>query len=170
MSAFEFKNSLARAAERLAREPDGAARPRRDRGASRLPEAVEHKIAELLLVREKPSLSEVHRELSRFCQRRGVTVPSRATLYNAVERIELPLVSTANLPMSVREALYNLGEAQAVPAAQLVFYALNYGAPEALSYAAGAPWLWLLRASRLTGWRPKSFALLRAVLSYRGIS
>ncbi|MEZ4370722.1 MAG: hypothetical protein R3B07_07845 [Polyangiaceae bacterium] len=170
MSAFELKTSLARAAERLAREPHSAARPRRDRGAARIPGAVERKIAALLLVRDKPSLSKVHRELLRFCDRRGLTAPSRATLYNAIERIELPEISTATLPTNVRDALYNLGVANTVPAAQLVFYAFNYGTPDALSFAAGAPWLWLLRASRLTGWRPKSLALLQAVLSYRGIS
>ena len=39
----------------------------------------------------------------------------------------------------------------------------------ALSFAAGLPWICLHHAARMRGFRPKSRALLRAVLSFRRI-
>lgn len=164
MSAFELKDSLTRAAERLAQP-----QRRQDRRRSRLSPAVEDRIAALLLTQDRPSFSDVHAELEMVCKGRGLDVPSRATLYNALARVRLPSVALADLPESVRTSLNNLGEPSHVSAEQVVFYAFNYGAPEALSFAAGRPWLWLLRASTLTGWRPKSLGLLKAVMAYRGI-
>ncbi len=56
-----------------------------------------------------------------------------------------------------------------VPGPQVVFYAFNYGSAGAVSFASGLPPLCLERAASLRGWRPKSRALLRAVMSYRGL-
>jgi hypothetical protein len=75
----------------------------------------------------------------------------------------------ASLPPSVRRALYNLHGTTEVPGHQLVFYAFNYGDLRAAMYAASLPWLDLYLADRLPGWRPKSHALLRAVMHHRGI-
>ncbi|MCA9630092.1 MAG: hypothetical protein KC766_20615 [Myxococcales bacterium] len=170
MSAFELKESMARAQQRLEREPQVKLKSRRDQGHSRLAPEIERRIAAHLLVRDKPSLSALHRKLTLFCRRHDLPPPSRATLYNAIQRVELPEVQTADLPEAVRASLYNLGKASRVPADRVVFYAFNHGAPRALSYAAGLPWLWLSRAAQLPGWRPKSLALLNAVMAYRGIS
>ena len=74
-----------------------------------------------------------------------------------------------------REAMYNLssddgGDApRTVGGDHIAFYAFNYGSPRALSFAAGLPWLCLVRAAGRRGWRPKSRALLRAVMKYRGL-
>lgn len=73
------------------------------------------------------------------------------------------------LPPAVRETLYNLAEDGIVPGHQLAFHCLNYGGVEALSFAAGLPWLALYQAARLRGWRPRSRGLLEAILRTRGI-
>jgi len=76
-----------------------------------------------------------------------------------------------DLPNEVREALYNL-EVEAnlrlkVPGDQLAFYCFNYGRPRAISFAAGLPKLCLERAAARPGWRPRSRALIVAVMKYR---
>jgi hypothetical protein len=76
-----------------------------------------------------------------------------------------------DLPEELRAALFNLeldGEDATVSAEVLAFYAFNHGAPRALSFASGLPLAALQRAEQRSGWRPKSRALLRAVLHYRG--
>jgi hypothetical protein len=82
------------------------------------------------------------------------------------------------LPVEVQQALYNQGdpgqpdaprERREVPGDQVVFYALNYGSLRAVSFASGLHWLSLHRAKQRRGWRPKSRALLDAIVSYRGI-
>lgn len=145
-------------------------RLRSDRGCSRLPAQVEKRLQTLLSASDpaRPSLGKVHRELARFCRAARLPVPARATVYNALARVVPPSLSRAGLPESVRTALHNVGGRE-VPGHQVVFAALNYGDTRALSYAAGLPWSCLRGAARLRGWRPKSLALLRAVMSYRGI-
>jgi hypothetical protein len=82
-----------------------------------------------------------------------------------------PTFAVATLPKEVRECLYNLEPESraglAVPADQLAFYCFNYGGPRAISYAAGLPKLSLERALHRPGFRPKSRALLAAVLKFR---
>lgn len=87
------------------------------------------------------------------------------------------------LPVPVQEALYNLecpsergvGAARAsrhnpmIPGDQVVFYAFNYGCVGAIGFASGLPSACLEKAAAQRGWRPKSRALLRAVMSYRGL-
>jgi hypothetical protein len=51
----------------------------------------------------------------------------------------------------------------------VAFAAFNYGDVHAISFASGLPWLALYQADRVRGWRPKSHALLRAVMADRGI-
>ncbi|HVS12347.1 MAG TPA: hypothetical protein VMV46_00345 [Thermoanaerobaculia bacterium] len=73
------------------------------------------------------------------------------------------------LPAPVRESLYNLSEDGTVPGHQLAFHCFNYGSLQAMSFAAGLPWLALYQAARLPGWRPRSKGLLDAILRTRGI-
>jgi hypothetical protein len=167
MSAFELKESL----ERARGLPKG--KGRRDRGTSRFPDAVERFVTELFHARERPRFVDAHRALAQFCEAEALPVPTRSSLYNAVSRVPVPDVSWGALPPAVRASLYNLepsADDDRLPGDQVVFHAFNHGAPRALSYAAGMPWLCLWRAEKRRGWRPKSRALLRAVMRYRGIA
>lgn len=115
----------------------------------------------------------MHRELLALCEARGLPTPTRSSLYNAMRRIPVPKLRWDALPAAVRDSLYNLEPGHGtdlIPGDQVVFHAFNYGAPRALSYASGMPWLCLTRAHTRRGWRPKSHALLRSVMRYRGIS
>lgn len=80
------------------------------------------------------------------------------------------MMVVAALPEEVREALLNLdlSEAQFVPADVVAYYAFNYGSSRALSYASALPLAALVRAQARSGWRPKSHALLTAVIRFRG--
>lgn len=76
-----------------------------------------------------------------------------------------------DLPAELKATLFNLdleGEDATVPADVLAFYAFNHGSSRALSFASGLPLAALRQAEQRSGWRPKSRALLRAVLRYRG--
>ncbi len=114
-------------------------------------------------------MGEVLAELQRFCRRRRLRVPSRATIYNAIPRVPPHVYSIPELPVHVRDALYNLDPRGKVPGHQLAFYAFQYGDTRAASFAAGLPWLDLYQADKLRGWREHSHGLLRAVLVYRAI-
>jgi hypothetical protein len=121
-------------------------------------------------------MTEVARTLEAFAERRGLRAPSRATIYNALERAPVPHVPFRDLPSDVREALYNLVPAEPgssppreVPGDHVVYYAFNYGTPRAIAFAAGLPWLCLWRALHRGGFRPKSRALLEAVARFRGL-
>jgi hypothetical protein len=131
---------------------------------------VEAELQKLLVVEgaERPSATRVRKKLAEYCRRRRLPVPSRATVYNALLRVAVPSYRRDALPNDVNRTLHNVGGNE-VPGDQVVFAAFNYGDTRALSYAAALPWPCLLRASRLRGWRPKSAALLRAVMMYRGI-
>jgi len=113
----------------------------------------------------------MHRELRTLCEARGLRAPTRSSLYNAVRRVRVPVLRWERLPEAVLRSLYNLegDRGDLVPGDQVVFYSFNYGSERALSYASGLPWLCLTRADARRGWRPKSHALLRSVMRYRGI-
>lgn len=181
MSELDQSGELSRAQERWGAS---ARRQRADRGKPRLHPDVEGKLASLLRTRDRPSFSALHRELAVFCKQRGHRVPARTSIYNAIERVEPPELAWDELADDVRQALYNLYDscgaeaaqrrcpserARRIPSDQVVFYAFNYGSPRAMSFASGLDWLSLDRASKRRGWRPKSFALLKAVLRYRHI-
>jgi hypothetical protein len=108
------------------------------------------------------------RDLVAACARRGLPAPARATLYACLGRVEPHRYRVAELPAAARRSLYNLGARARVPGHQLAFYCFNYGDLEAMSFAAGLPWLDLYQAARLGGWRPRSRGLLASVLGVRG--
>lgn len=172
MSAFNLEASIARAEQRL---NPSARKTRSDRGQTRLPSAVEAKLRELLLDRDKPSMVSLTRELREFCLSRGMRPVARASLYNAIERVPVSAWPRSSLPDAVLQSLYNLAEPEGpsgsadIPGDQIAFYAFNYGSTAAVSFASGLAWLCLHRAARRPGWRPKSRALLSAVMKYRGI-
>lgn len=141
---------------------------RNDRGQSRCSPRVEQELQRLLSTQERPSFSTVARELKTACKRLRERAPSRSSIYNAVDRLVPPSYQVESLPPAVQRTLYNL-DAKVIGGAQLAYHAFNYGSWEALSFAAGLPWLCLLQAAEKPGFRPKSHALLRAVMSYRGI-
>jgi hypothetical protein len=143
-------------------------RSRSDCGHSRLPALVEARLCALLRRQERPSVGRVHAQLQRFCGQRGFRVPSRGTVYNAMARVEPPRYAATDLPEQVRRVLHNVGS-ESIPGHQIVFAAFNYGDTRALSFAAGMPWTCLYHAARVPGFRPKSLALLRAVMAHRGI-
>lgn len=174
MSAFDLGKSIARAAQRV---PANERRTRRDRGESRLDARIEALLTKLLSTTERPSFSEVARQVTDFCHREGLRPPSRSSVYNTVVRVKAPGYAWSELPREVQQALYNLspeapaqpGEDYEVPGDHLAFYAFNHGAPRALSFASGLPWVCLWQALRRPGWRPKSRSLLAAVAKQRGI-
>jgi hypothetical protein len=76
-----------------------------------------------------------------------------------------------DLPIELKDALFNLetdGEDATIAADVVAFYAFNHVAPRALSFASRLPLVALERGEQRSGWRPKSRALLQAVLRYRG--
>jgi hypothetical protein len=164
MSAFDLNESMARAQSRQS-SPRAA---RTDKGTTRFSARVEAELQRLLSTTEKPSVLAVTKQLQETCKRWREPAPSRASIYNAIARVEPPVYRVEDLPHSVRDALLNVDNAE-IEGARLAFNAFNYGSPEALCFAAGLPWICLVRASQLRGHRPKSYALLQAVLAYRGI-
>lgn len=109
----------------------------------------------------------LQRRIARLCAAEGLKTPARATLYNALNRIEGHSYAISALPPRVVEALYNFAPTGLVPGHQLAFYCLNYGSLAAMSFAAGLPWLDLYQAERLRGWRPRSRGLLTAIMRAR---
>jgi hypothetical protein len=168
MGAFDIERSLREAEGRFGR----AARRRRrsDAGSSRLPAVVATRLRRLLHGRERPAMTEVQARLRRFCERRRLKPPSRATVYGFLSRCPPHRYVIAELPGYVRDALYNLGPDGPVPGHQLAFYAFQYGDMRAACFAAGLPWLDLWQANRMRGWRSRSHGLLRAVRRKRGIT
>jgi hypothetical protein len=108
----------------------------------------------------------VLRQVREYCRTRGLRAPSRGTIYNAFARASVPSFSREDLPESVLRTLHNIGGRE-IPGHQIVFAAFNYGDTRAISYASALPWSCLQAAARLRGWRPKSAALLAAVMRYR---
>ena len=144
-------------------------RTRADQGKSRLSPAIEAALRRRLRGDERPEIDTLREGLARLAARRGERAPSRATIYNAIERCPPHRYVISELPEHVRRALYNLDKQGTVPGPLLAQYALQHGGMRALSFAAGLPWLDLHQASRLRGWRPQSVCLLRAILRRRGI-
>lgn len=97
--------------------------------------------------------------------------PGRGAAGLARKGAKIPNFSAGQLPLEVRDALYNLGlrdnPNRAVPGDQIAFYCFNYGSPRAMSFAAGLPTSCLRGALGRPGFRPKSRALLEAVLKFR---
>jgi len=108
-------------------------------------------------------------QLEAFCAREGHPVPARATVYAFMSRAPAPSHRWESLPPSVRATLHNLEPGSSVPGPQLVHRAFNAGDVAAISFASSLPWLCLYQANEMRGFRPKSHALLRAVLRARGI-
>ncbi len=170
MRPFDLEKSLKEAELRLpALQAGTARRPRSDAGKSRLPESVAAALLDILRRQERPPMREVLDELAAFCRKQQERMPSRATVYRFIDECSPRQVCIAELPESVRSALYNLDPDGMVPGHQLAFYAFSYGDLRALSFAAGLPWLDLYQADRMRGWRPRSHGLLRAVMLRRGI-
>ena len=191
MAAFDLQESLRRAEARLERKAPGA-RTRRDRGQSRLAPEVSRKLDELLQGQERPPVRAIQSELRSFCRARGLRPPARSTLYQLMDRLPPRGYAIADLPAAVRQTLYNfvresstsadvverspegrqrnnLPSDTTVPGHQLAFHCLNYGGLEAMSFAAGLPWLALHQAAQMRGWRPRSRGLLEAILHARGL-
>lgn len=171
MSAFDLESSWQRAQTRLKQGSRGAGsrRQRSDRGVSRLDLRVLSRLRELLHGHDRPPMRQITKQLQSFCSREGLRMPSRATLYETMNRLECPDYEVAQLPEEARASLYNLSAEGKVPGHQLVFHCLNYGGLKAASFAAGLPWLALYQAARLPGWRPRSRGLLTAICRVRGV-
>lgn len=167
MSEIDLQESLDRAAHRLG---DGGVRRRADAGLLRVPATVLAHLRTLVLDHERPRMVDLLAALNRRCRQRGVACPSRATLYKLLHQVEGHSYDPAALPTAVRAALYNLDLDRPVPGHQLAFYCFHHGDLQALSFAAGLPWLDLYQAARTPGWRPRTRGLLDAVLEARGIA
>jgi hypothetical protein len=145
--------------------------PRRaDAGKFRLDPRLQEKLGALFVTTEPLRMSVVERELHEFCRRTGLRVPSRAALYRARRSLPLQRYRKQDLPEAVQASLYNLSAEALVPGEQIAFYAFNYGSTGAMSFASGLPVVWLERAERLPGWRPKSRSVLQCVLLRRRAS
>jgi hypothetical protein len=166
---FDLSESLKRAEERFGSEPPRR-KPRSDRGRPRLPHEVLDRLHELLAGQERPPVREITSQLAELCASRGLPMPARATIYEAMRRAPTASCRVGDLPAAVRATLYNLDDDSEVPGHQLAFHCLNYGGLEAASYAAGLPWLALYQAARLRGWRARSRGLLDAILRSRGLA
>ena len=114
-------------------------------------------------------MADLLERLQSMCEERRLTAPLRATVYKLLDKLPVPLFRIRDLPKSAREALYNLDQRSEVPAHQLAFYCFNYGSLEAVSFAAGLPWLAIYQAVRLPGYRAKSRGSALAVARARGI-
>lgn len=106
----------------------------------------------------------------RSCRSEGLKCPSRASIYKLLAILPTATYKVTELPPAVRDALYNLTAESEVPGHQLAFYCFNYGDLEAVSFAAGLPWLALHQAGRLPGFRPRSRGLFEAVMRARGLA
>jgi hypothetical protein len=164
---FDINRSQRQARARLDRV--SLRKRRSDAGRSRLSEVVLSELRAAALGDDRPSMAALQRLVSERCLSAGLKPPVRASLYNALARLDGHVYSVATLPLPVVEALYNIAPDGRVPGHQLAFYCFNYGSLGAISYAAGLPWLDLYQARRLRGWRPRSFGLLLAVMRRRGL-
>lgn len=170
---FDLRQSLARARERLqpaaGKQSSSARATRSDAGASRLHPELQRQLDRLFSGAERPRMRDVRAQLAATCARGGLQPPSRAAIYAWLPRAAVPSYRVGELPAHLRELIHNLDDAAEIPGPQLVCALMNHGDTRALSYAAGMPWLCLVRAERLRDFRPKSHALLRAVLRGRGL-
>ena len=118
---------------------------------------------------DRPGMFNLLLSLAEQCRREGLRAPSRASVYKLLPTLPTPRYKVADLPPSVRAALYNLTDDSEVPSHQLAFYCFNYGDLAAISFAAGLPWLALYQAARMPGYRSRSRGLVEAVVRARGI-
>ena len=167
MALFDLQRSMERAEIRFGESR--VRRLRQDRGHRRLAPELLDEIQRELSGHERPAMPELMRRLEAFARARGLRPPSRATIYQLMSTLPAGTYSIADLPAGVRETLYNLDESRSVPGHQLAFHCFNYGGVDALSFAAGLPWLALYQAARLRGWRARSRGLLDAVLAVRKV-
>jgi hypothetical protein len=170
LSPFDLEGSIQRAERRFADVRPKGRRQRSDRGKSRMSVAVASRLRTLLSGEEYPGMGEVLSGLDTYCGGRGLSRPSRASVYVFMQQDLARAYPVAELPEAVRAALYNQAMGGAIPGAQLAFYCFNYGALSAVHHAAGLPWWPLYQAYRMRGWRPRSRGLLRAVLLARGLT
>ena len=164
---FDINESQHRAALRFARR--STRRLRSDAGQSRLPPSVLEHLRRAALAHNPPSVARVHRDIVAACIGAGLKPPARASLYNALARIDGHRYRVADLPDHVAEAVHNLAPGSDVPGHQLAFSCFNHGSLAAVSYAAALPWLDLYQAARVRGWRARSRGLLAAVMRARGL-
>ncbi len=115
-------------------------------------------------------MRELMKEVLTHCRRHRLPAPARATLYASLSRAPMPSFAMPSLPESVRRALHNLGDDAVVPGDQVAFAVFNRGDTSALCWASGLPWPCLRNAGLWSAFRPKSRALLAAVMRYRGIT
>jgi hypothetical protein len=167
-SPFDLSKSIEKAQKRL-ESPSSGRRKRSDIGKFRFPAEVRAHLERLLSAYEHPGIQTLLQALHKTCREKGLSCPSRATVYKFMQRCPGEGYKLSALPEAVRAALYNMSPDTSVPGAQLVFYCFNYGELAAIHFAAGLPWLPLYQAHRMRGWRPKSRGLLRAVMRTRGI-
>lgn len=153
---------MARAGDRLS-----GRRKRADAGRSRIDPRAQAMLGELLADSDQPRMADVLARLRERCLAQGVPCPSRAAIYKFLPNAPTPRYRMDQLPEHARAALYNLDGTAEVPGPQLVFYLINHGDTRALSFAAGMPLLCLRQAERMRGFRPKSHALLRALIRAR---
>ena len=171
MSIFNIRESQDRAIQRLNAKsiPKTSGRRRRsDRGASRLDRRVLAWLTEEYDGYDRPVMSAVLARVAERCRIAGIAPPSRATAYKLMAVLPTPAYRVDQLPVAVRNALYNLTPESNVPAHQVAFYCFNYGDLAAISFASGLPWRALYQARRLPGHRDKSRGLLDAVAQARG--
>lgn len=169
-SPIDLEGVIQRAQRRLAAAPPSARKKRSDLGKFRIDDQVVKQLRSLLEGQEYPGIQSLLLDLGQFCEKQGLSRPSRATVYKFMLRDPGKSYPMAELPPVVHDALYNQSVEAQIPGAQLAFYCFNYGGLPAIHYASGMPWLPLYQAYRMRGWRPKSLGLLRAVLLARRIS
>ncbi len=169
MSIFDIGASQERARRRLQSAPKVGRRPRSDRGRLRIDPRVLAVLVDATASYDRPSMAEILKRVGERCRPKRLTPPSRASVYKLLGTLPTPSYRFAELPAAVQNALYNLGPDSDVPAHQIAFYCFNYGDVEAMSFAAGLPWLALYQALRTPGHRPKSRGLLEAVAVARGL-
>ncbi len=169
MSIFDIGASQDRARRRLQSAPTSGRRPRSDRGRLRIDPRVLAVVTEATNGYDRPRMAEILERVNERCRRIRLTPPSRASVYKLLATLPTPSYKLAELPAAVQGALYNLAPDSEVPAHQAAFYCFNYGDVEAMSFAAGLPWLALYQALRTPGHRPKSRGLLEAVTMARGV-
>ncbi len=170
MSMFNIQESQEKARRRLKAIPRVSGRqPRSDRGSSRVDRRVLDWLAEATNGYDRPAMSDVLARVGDRCRIAGIAPPSRATAYKLMATLPTPVYRLDELPLAVRNALYNLAPESNVPAHQVAFYCFNYGDLAAISFASGLPWRALYQARLLPGHRDKSRSLLDAVAQARGL-
>ena len=103
------------------------------------------------------------------CAATGAKPPVRASLYNALARIEGHTYAIADLPAPVAGALYNLAATGRVPGHQFAFYCFNYGSVTGDQFRGRSALARPLPGRRLRGGVLAAAACSEAVLRARGM-